>query len=485
MPATYVRLADTLEAMIRRRAFRPGDRMPSVRRFSREQRVSIPTAMHAFATLESRGFVEARPRSGFFVCARLSDAIPEPVVSRAPSGVSDLAHTDPLDLLRCDDYDPSKVQFGAAVPSPELLPGARLSRLLAGVGRRLGAGGGNYGPLTGPLALRREIGRRSLSAGLNLGPDELCITLGATEAISLALRAVCSPGDTVVVENPTFFGLLRQLRELGLKALPIPVHATDGMDLDAFAAALARTRVSAVLVVPNFHNPVGFCMPDARKRELVRIAASRNLPVIEDEIYADLPHQGVRPRSLKAFDPHGVVIHCGSFSKTIAPGYRVGYLAAGRWQERVVALKKASTGGNPLLPALAVADFLQSGGYDRYLRSFRESCRLQVAKMRDAIACSFPAEIRLSRPEGSFILWCELDRRIDSMDLFRRARDEGINLAPGPFFSTDGGFRNFIRISCGYPWGPKLERGVQVLGRIVREMAKEPAVRGRRERQAV
>jgi DNA-binding transcriptional MocR family regulator len=467
----YVQLADSIEAMIRRRVFRPGDRLPSVRRFSREQRVSIPTAMHAYTTLETRGLVEARPKSGFYVCARFSDAIPKILPSDTAPRITDLAKTDPLDLIRADEYQPDKVQLGSAVPSPDLLPGMRLARVMAAVTRRLGANGANYGPVAGHLALRREIARRSLSAGMRLDPDDVVITHGATEAIALALSAVCSPGDTVVVESPTFYGLLRQLREMHLKALPIPVDAVEGIDLDILARALSKTRVGAILLVPNFHNPVGFAMPDARKRELVRLAASRGLPVIEDDIFGDTPHQGVRPLALKAFDPTGAVIHCGSFSKSIAPGYRIGYIAAGKWQDRVLAFKKTQSGPNPLLPTLAVAEYLQNGGYDRHLRSFRESCRQQVAKMRDAIAHSFPEDIRLSRPGGGFVLWCELPKQVDSIELCHRARAAGVTIGPGPYFATDGGFRNFVRISCGYPWNSRIERGVHILGKIVREMS--------------
>ena len=470
MPPTYIRLADSLEAMIRKRSFRPGDRMPSVRQFSREQRVSIPTAMHAYATLESRGQIEARPRSGFYVCARFADSIPEPLSAPVAPKVSDLAHTDPQGLFRKLDDDPTKIPFGSAIPSPDLLPGLRLARVMSRVARRLGADGGNYGPADGPLILRREIARRSLAAGLNLTPDDICITSGATEAIAMALHAVCSPGDTVVVESPTYFGLLRHLRELGLKALPIPVDANEGIDLDALALALARTRVSALLLIPNFHNPVGFAMSDRNKKELVRIAASRNLPIIEDDLFGDIVHQGARPHALKAFDPTGVVIHCSSYSKSIAPGYRIGYIAAGKWQERVLALKRAHSAGNPLLPALAVGEFLKDGGYDRFMRSFRESCRQQIARMRDAIGHMFPEEIRLSRPAGGYVLWCELPGNLDSMLLFEAALNAGIVIAPGPFFSPDGGFRNFIRINCAFPWTSRIEHGVQTLGQLVREL---------------
>jgi DNA-binding transcriptional MocR family regulator len=479
MPPIYLQLADSLESMIHRRSFRPGDRLPSVRQFSRERRVSIPTAFHAYTTLETRGLIEGRPKSGFYVTARRSDAIPGLLLSAASPRVSNLAQTDPLDLMRHDEYEPGIVPFGTAVPSPDILPGVRLARIMAATARRLGAAGANYGSLEGALALRRETARRSLSAGLSLGPDDLAVTLGATEAIGLALRAVCAPGDTVVVESPTFFGLLRQLREMGLKALPIPVDPAEGIDLDALAAALHRTRVSALLLVPNFHNPVGFQMPDARKRELIRLAASRGLPIIEDDIYGDMPHQGARPHALKAFDQEGIVIHCGSFSKSIAPGYRVGYIAGGKWHQRIMALKKVQSGGNPPLPVLAVAEFLRNGGYDRYLRSFRESCRRQVDRMRDAIGHFFPEDIRLSRPQGGYILWCELSPGVDSMDLFHRARAAGIAIAPGPFFSSNGGFKNFIRLSCGYPWSAKLERGVRDLGQIIREASVGSAARKR------
>jgi DNA-binding transcriptional MocR family regulator len=467
----YIQLADSLEGMISRRSLRPGDRIPSVRQFSREQRVSVPTALSAYVLLETRGLIEARPKSGFYVRAREADAIPSVLRSRPAAKVSDLAHSDPLDLLLSDEYNPDIVQFGSAIPSPEILPGVKVGRIMAAVARRLGPNGSNYDFAPGDASLRREIARRSMAAGHTLGPEDFIITVGATEAVHVALRATCQPGDTVVVESPTFFGLLRQLRELGLKALPIPVDPVTGIDLDALARAFAKTRVSACLVIPNFHNPMGFSMPDARKRELVRLAASRGVPVIEDDIYGDIPHKGPRPRSLKAFDPEGMVILCSSFSKCVGPGYRIGYIAAGKWHDRALALKRVMSMAGPTIPTLAIAEYLRNGGYDRYLRTFRERCRQQVGQMREAIAEAFPEEIRLSRPEGGFVLWCELPATVDSMELFHQGRAAGIAVAPGPLFSSDGGFRNFIRINCGYPWSPQVERAVGVLGHMVRGLA--------------
>jgi DNA-binding transcriptional MocR family regulator len=317
--------------------------------------------------------------------------------------------------------------------------------------------------------LRRELARRSLEWGCALKADDFMVTVGGTEALSLALRATCKPGDTVVVESPTYFGLTIMLRELQLKALPVPVHSSEGIDLELLQKSLRKTRIGACVLIPNVHNPVGFIMPDERKRRLIEICAQHKIPVIEDDTYGDLQHEGARPRCLKAFDPEGFVLLCGSYSKRLAPGYRIGYIAAGKWQARVLALKQASTLNGALLPTLAVAEFLKNGGYDRYLRSVRQAYRNQVAKMREAIAESFPKGVGLSRPKGGYLLWCELPASVDALKLFKQARDVGISIAPGPLFSPTADFQNFIRINCGYPWNPAMERAVRTLGQLVKK----------------
>jgi len=462
----YQRLANVLEGMIRSRALRAGDRMPSVRQFSAQQHVSVPTALQAYVTLESRGLIEARPKSGFYVRPRLSDLAPEPSPSARRPKITALGNSDPVESLLADHADPDLIPLGAALPSPHLLPGVRLTRILSGIGRSLGAHSIGYDLAPGHESLRRQLARRSLEWGCALSAEDFLVTVGATEAVSLALRAVCQPGDTVVVETPTYFGLANTLRELRLKALPIPVSATDGLDLDLLEKALRRTRVAACVTVPNFHNPMGFVMPENRKREFVQLCATRGIPILEDDTYGDLPHEGPRPRCLKAFDPGDTVILCGSFSKKLAPGYRVGYLAAGKWQSQVRSLKQTSTLIGALLPTLAVAEFLKNGGYDRYLRSIRQAYRRQVETMREAIVEYFPEGTALSRPRGGYLLWCELPGRTDAVRLLTRAREAGISIAPGPMFSPNGEFSHCIRINCGYPWSPRIEGAVEVLGRL-------------------
>ncbi len=467
----YLQLAALLERMIESRALRPGDRLPSVRQLSAQQRVSVPTAMHAYVTLEARGLVEARPKSGFFVRARRAE-LPAP---RGPTGrlrITDFSNTDPFASLLADFGASDLVPLGGAVPGVELLPGRKLARTMASIARLSRSAGNTYDMPPGAENLRREIARRSLTWGGALKADDVLVTIGGTEALSLALRVTCSPGDTVAVESPTYFGLARMLREMRLKALPIPVHSETGMDLDYLRGALRRTRVAACVSNPNFQNPVGFLMPDDRKRDLVALLAERDIPLIEDDAYGDLQHEGVRPPCLKAFDKDERVILCGSFSKVLAPGYRVGYVAGGRWHAQIVALKRVTTLGCPTLPTLAIAEFLRNGGYERYLRSVRQAYRRQVERMRLAIAETFPAEIGLSRPCGSFLLWCELPRNVDSIALGHEARAAGISIAPGPLFSPESGFRNYIRLNAGYAWNERIERAIGVLGHLVQRMGR-------------
>lgn len=467
----YQRLAGLLEKMIQSRSLRAGDRMPSVRQFSAQQRVSVPTALQAYVTLETRGLIEARPKSGFYVRARQADLAPEPMKSPVAPRITTLEDFDPVEALLADHANSRLVPFGAALPSAKLLPGIKLTRTLAAIGRRLGPNSVDYDMTPGSETLRRELARRSLEWGCALKADDFLVTVGATEAVSLALRAICKPGDTVVVESPTYFGLAAMLRELQLKALPIPVCCAEGIDLELLEKALQKTRIAACILIPNIHNPIGFVMPDERKQQVIQICAKRGVPIIEDDTYGDLQHEDGRSRCLKAFAPEEGVILCGSYSKKLAPGYRVGYIAAGKWHSRVRALKQTSTLNSALLPTLAVAEFLKNGGYDRYLRSARQAYRHQVLKMREAIIESFPEGIGLSRPKGGYLLWCELPGKVDAIKLFRQAREAGISIAPGPLFSPTGDFRNFVRLNCGYPWNAQIERAVGILGHLVRKLA--------------
>lgn len=463
----YRQLADRVETLITDGSLRAGERIPSVRQFSRQHQVSVPTAMQAYVLLETRRLIEARPKSGFYVLPRLANVLGEPRAARHTPAVSTLSRYGSMISLMRDLANPKLVPMGGAVPGPDLLPAQKLARIGASLLRRQPAACNAYDPAPGNAALRRELSRRSLDWGCDLSADDFIITTGASEALHLALRAVASPGDTVLVESPAFYGLLNIIAQLKLKVVAVPAGPA-GLDLDATATALGRGRVAAILATPNFSNPLGALMPEPARRELLSLAARHRVPVIEDDVYGDLPHEGPRPRCLHALDTTGGVILCGSFSKTLSPGLRIGYIVAGRHHDTVLAQKTAFTVGGATLPSLIVAEFLRDGGYDRHLRKLRHTYHRQVARMRDAVAEVFPADTRVSNPAGGFLLWLELARGVDSLALCEEARAAGISIAPGPMFSPDGRFKNCLRLSCGFPWEERMAASLTTLARMIR-----------------
>jgi DNA-binding transcriptional MocR family regulator len=274
-----------------------------------------------------------------------------------------------------------------------------------------------------------------------------------------------------LIESPSYYGFIQILNQMGLKAVAVPATARDGLNLEGVEAVLKKRRIAAILLVPTFSNPLGSIMSEESRKALLQITEKKNIPIIEDDIYGDLQHEGARPRCLKAFDADGRVILCGSYSKTLAPGYRVGYAVPGRWLSKMVHLKIATNWGSATLPALAVAEFLRNGGYDHHLRTIRRTYRDQVEKMREAVAAAFPAPVRISNPRGGFVLWVELPPQVDAMRLFAEARKVGISIAPGPIFSPVGDFTNYIRLSCGFPWNAKMETAIGTLGKLIGQMA--------------
>jgi DNA-binding transcriptional MocR family regulator len=441
-----------------------------VRVLSDQRGVSISTVLQAYLLLESRGFVETRPQSGHYVRSTRLALVPEPRPPRLSSTATKVTVSDLIARVYGASRDPSMVLLGGGYMSPALLPTERLNRGLAAVARAAGGAGITYDPPPGLPALRRQIARRAAECGVALRADELVTTVGTMEALHLCLRAVARAGDTIVVESPAYYGVLQLIESLEMRALEIPSNAGTGIDLALLDTALRQRRVKACLVVTNFSNPSGALMPDDAKRELLKMLARRDIPLIEDDIYGDLHHDGARPRPARAFDRHGLVMLCGSFSKTLAPGYRVGYVAPGRYRDAVERLKFAQTVATPTLAQMAIADFLENGGYERHLRRLRRALSEQVARVSEAIAEHFPAGTRISRPRGGFLLWVEMPPGKSALELHDRALARGVSVAPGPIFSAKQRFTSCIRVSCGYPWSESIERGVRTLGQIASDL---------------
>ncbi|MDD5466764.1 MAG: PLP-dependent aminotransferase family protein [Anaerolineales bacterium] len=466
----YERVAENIAHLVETGTFRPGDRIPSVRQLSQQKRISVTTVLQAYYLLEDQGLIEARPQSGYYVRTQLPSGLPEPEISSPepdPSQVS--IHELTMMVLR-DAENPNLAQFGTAVPNPELVPTRKLNSIMASLARRNEPRSNQYVFPPGCEALRVQIAQRAVNAGCSLSPNDIVITSGCIEAIDLCLRAVCHRGDTVAIESPMYFGILQLMESLGVQALEIPTHPREGISLEALRFAVEHTPVKACLVVPNFNNPLGSCMPDEKKKELVELLARYDLPLIENDISGELYHSGKRPIVSKAYDRKGLVMLCSSFSKEIAPGYRVGWVAPGRLKPTVEWLKFTANIATATLPQLAIAGFLESGGYDHHLRHIRRVYARYVAQMSLAIIRHFPKETRITRPTGGFVLWVQLPERVDSLVLYRQALKAGITLTPGYIFSATNQYRNFIRLNAAF-WSAEAERAIERLGEIIKKIA--------------
>lgn len=466
----YEHVAKTLREQVANGVYRQGERVPSVRRLSGQLAVSVSTVVEAYRRLESQGVIEARPQSGYYVRARLWQPPAQPEISKpssSPTGVNVSAYA--LKLLQAS-HDPSVLQLGVAAQHPSLLPTTALNRILARIARRDTGRGVSYDFPPGCEELRRQIARRALDAGVSVSPDDIVTTSGCQEALSLCLRAVTRPGDTVAIESPVFYGTLQTIEQFGLKAIEIPTCPRKGISIEALTLALDRWKIKACLLVPNFSNPTGALMPEERKKRLVQLLAKHEVPLIEDDIYGDLAHHGPRPKAVKSYDRKGLVMLCSSFSKTLAPGYRVGWVMPGPWREQIEHLKYVNTMATATLPQLAIAEFLEHGGYDHYLRKTRVRYAQGIERMTQAVSRYFPDGTRVTQPTGGFVLWIELPENIDAIELHRRALARKISIAPGPLFSPKQMYRNCIRINCALPWTETLDRALITLGRLAEEM---------------
>jgi DNA-binding transcriptional MocR family regulator len=295
------------------------------------------------------------------------------------------------------------------------------------------------------------------------------VTNGGLEALNLALRAVVKPGEVVAVESPTYFGILQAIESLGVRAVEVPSHPKKGINLELLEHAIRRHKAKAVVVMTNCHNPQGTIMSDAAKKQLVELTHEHDVAVIEDDIYGDLAYVPVRPRTAKSYDRKGLVLLCGSFSKVLAPGLRVGWIEAGRFRARVEVLKSITSLATSSLPQLAVNDLLESGFYERYVRRMRIRIEDQVTRYSNAIAELFPEGTRMSKPAGGSILWLQLPGKSDGTRLYHRALQAGISVVPGEVFSASGKHRGFVRVSCGTPWSPRIERALATLAQLARQ----------------
>ena len=464
----YEELTTQVIALIRAGTLRCGDRAPSIRQLSRERGASAGTVVHAYELLQARGYLKGRPRSGFYISDawRSTDLhlrASSPPRRPAKLDVSNLVF-EVLEAMRSRELVP----LGSAFPGPDLFP---LNQLASGIGactRRLDPWRTVEDLPPGNEKLRRQIARRYLAAGAHVLPGEIVITAGALEALNLSLQVVTAPGDIVLIESPAFYGCLQAIESLGRRALEVPTHPTTGVDVDEVEKLLDQQPVRACWFMTAFQNPLGATMPEAARGRLVRLLAAREIPLIEDSVYADLYLGDERPRCAKAFDKQGLVLDCGSFSKNLAPGYRLGWVAAGRFAQALWRRKIMTSVATSIPIQAVIGDYLSKGGYDRHLGRLRRELGSRQGLFLQAMEKYMPPGVKWSRPDGGYLLWAELPPGTDAIQLHRLALARGISLAPGPIFSASNAFHHAIRLNYGHPWTGRTESALRTLGSLIR-----------------
>lgn len=468
----YEKLAENIAQRIRAGNLKANDRLPSVRELKSQMGISASTVFSAYYLLEAQGLVEARQRSGYFVRARAEVsandlAASEPVSRSMAVDVSSLVFQV---LAQARERD--MVPLGSAFPSPELFP---LEQIAAGLTRAL-KGMDPWQTIEdlspGNALLRHQISLRYGSVGMDVPASELLITSGAMEALNLALESVTQPGDVVAIETPTFYAALQALERRGLRAVEVETHPRTGVDLGSLARVMDQHPVKVCWFMPTFQNPMGCTMSDAAKEQLVSMLATRGIPLIEDDVYGELAHGPRRPPPAKAWDRAGWVLHCSSFSKSLAPGYRIGWVAGGRFAATLVRNKLMSSLATALPSQLALQEYLQHKSFDRHLRALRHSFSRQQAACLRFIDRYFPAGTRVTRPEGGYFLWLELPEGVDSLALHKDALRLRIGVAPGHLFSADHRYTRHLRINYGYMGDRRLEGAIRSLGDLANAQLK-------------
>lgn len=466
----YIDVSDRIEKLIENGVLKVGDKLLSVRALSKEQGISLSTAFQSYYHLESKGLIEARPQSGYYVKFSREHILDLPKASQPPDDAVPVSVDEMISSVYHDLNSEKLIHFSLGVPSIDLLPAAKLNKSVTQAIRDSKTSCMQYEHIQGNVNLRRQIARQAFNWGGTPNEDDIVVTAGCVEALSLCIKATTKPGDAVAIESPTYFAIFQVMETHGLKVVEIPTDPVTGIDLNYLEQAIPKFDIKACLFVNNFNNPLGSCMPDDNKKQLVDMLAKKEIPLIEDDIYGEMYFGKNRPKTCKTYDKKGLVLHCSSFSKSLAPGYRIGWVIPGRFKEQIIRLKRMHTVATNTLSQAAIAHFLSNGRYELHLRHLRKALHTQSLRYIQAISEYFPDDTRMTRPQGGFALWLELNKKINTYKLHKKALKQNIGIAPGAIFSSQARFENCLRLSYGEPWTPRIEEGIKTLGKLVKEM---------------
>ena len=475
----YIQLADQVADDIRVGVYAAGSKVPSVRKLAGQRGVSISTVTQAYAWLEDQGWITAKPQSGYFV---RSDTAPDfsnvPPLSQGDEP-RDVTKAEFINQMLAQINRPATVNLGAANPHISWLPQRALQTHIQKVSRFQAADVLDYMFSPGLEDLRSQIAVRMRDVGVRSTADDIVVTHGCAEALTLCLRAVTEPGDLVAVESPCYYGFLQIANMLGLKIIEIPTDPQQGISIDALKLALQQWPIKAIEVSSRYSNPTGSSIPTANQKQLVALASEYQVPVIEDDIYGDIgfptPRSHFQPLNsvLKTHDKEGWVLYCSSFSKTVAAGLRVGWCVPGRWRKKVMERQTFTTFSAASLSQYAMLSYLQNGHYDRHLRQFRAKAAANMQRFVQAIRQYFPEGTKINEPAGGFILWLSLPPGISAMDLHYQALEHSIIVVPGDLFSNTEHFSNYLRLSTAVPWTEEIDLAIRKLGQLVADQIKK------------
>lgn len=468
----YLQVAGGLEKMIDDDVLKIGDKLPSVRVLSDEYGISMGTAFQAYYHLEGKGLIESRPKSGYYVRFN-QKRFPELPKMTQPDPLShDVSVKEMIASIYSDiaSHNARIINFALAVPDPSLLPAAKINKSVMQALRNSKDSCISYEHTQGNAELRKQVAKLAFNWGGKIKPDDIVITGGCLEAITLCIKAITQPGDTVAVESPNYFGIFQALENLGLKVVEISSSPVTGLDLEGLQKAIKKYPVKACIVIPNFNNPLGGCMPDENKKKLVEMISQKNIPLIEDDIYGELYFGKTRPRTCKYYDTKGLVMYCSSLSKSLSPGYRIGWTIPGKFLEQVKQIKRINNISSPTLTQAAMAHYLQHGRYEYHLKTIRKALHTQSLRYMQAIIDHFPEDTKVSRPHGGFILWVQLNKKVNTFKLRVEAMKHHISIVPGKIFSASSNYNNCIRISFGKPWDDEADYGLMILGKLIKKM---------------
>ncbi|MEL7450215.1 MAG: PLP-dependent aminotransferase family protein [Pseudomonadota bacterium] len=468
-PFKYRQVIDLIAENIDSGALRPGDRLPSLRTMSERVGVSVPTVRQAYVELERLRQVEARPKSGYYVRHLKRNALVDPTVTGGPP-VSCGCRTL-MERVYDGIHQPDLVPLGIANPSMAKPAAKGLHRAMKRVMARAEERSLGYATTVGELQLRRQIAYRYFDTlGVNVEPEEICITNGGQEALMLALSSVASAGDVIAVETPAYHGVLELIDSLGMLTIEVETCPEEGVVVSAVEETLNKHPVKACIFSTTIGNPLGVTMPDEDRKRLVEVIKKHDVALIEDDVYGELRFDGQRPTPAQFLDSEARILTCGSFSKSAAPGYRIGWILTGDEIDHIARLKRAYSCSSGLLQQLTLAEFMASGDYERHLKSLRPELQCNADRLSALVAQHFPEEVRTSKPDGGAVLWLELSSKVDAEALFDNAIEAGISTLPGNLCSPRGAYRNFLRLSFGHPWCEATEDAVRWLGEEVHRM---------------